>query len=136
MEERLHALRSETSSVNHARLVSRRREAELAARQGLSRSSRRLRTFESLLADAQRFARAREEQVPSFTRPWPVLRAAVQRLGKDLVADGAIAEADDVFFLTRDEVVAGVQRGPGPTCETRRPRDAQPTVERAVWSRR
>jgi phosphohistidine swiveling domain-containing protein len=98
---------------NHDELVARREVAEAAARTALRRSPRRGRAFERLLSDAQRPARAREEQVPSFTRPWPVLRLAVLRLGGALTAAGVIDEPDDVFFVTRQEVVEAITQGEG-----------------------
>ena len=75
---------------DHDDLVRRREAAETAARRELAGSARRLRTFDRLLADAQRYARTREEQAPQLTRPWPVLRRAVQRLGAMLVTAGVI----------------------------------------------
>ena len=50
----------------------------------------------------------REEQTSELTIAWPVMRRAVVRIGEALVADGVIAEPDDVFFMTRDEVLAAL----------------------------
>ena len=43
--------------------------------------------------------------------PWPVMRRAVLRIGQTLVEQGVIAEPDDVFFLTRAEVLEALQGG-------------------------
>ena len=89
-------------------LVARRSAAEAGARTALAGSARRSRTFERLLRDAQRAARAREEQTPGFTQPWPVLRRAVLRLGVVLTDAGAIDTPADIFFATRTEVMAAI----------------------------
>ena len=82
-----------------------RREAEAAAEATLAGSPRRLRAFRRLLADAQHIGRVREEQVREFTTSWPIMRRAVLRIGEGLTAGGVLARADDVFFLTRTEVL-------------------------------
>jgi pyruvate,water dikinase len=92
----------------HARAVEARRAAEAAARTALAPSPRRLRAFERLLADAQHLVPIREEQVGEFTLPWPVMRHAVLRIGEALAERGVIGDAEDVFFLTRDEAVSGL----------------------------
>jgi pyruvate,water dikinase len=74
----------------------------------LASSPRRLRAFRKLLADAQQLAALREEQVPGLTIGWPVMRRAVLRIGESLAGRGVIADADDVFFLTHDEVLAAL----------------------------
>jgi pyruvate,water dikinase len=92
----------------HARAVEARLAAEAAARAALAGAPRRRRAFERLLADAQHVIPIREEQVAEFTLPWPVLRRAVLRIGETLATRGVIGDADDVFFLTRDEAVSGL----------------------------
>jgi rifampicin phosphotransferase len=92
-------------AAEHAGLIEARRAAEEAAFSALASSPRRLRAFRRLLADAQHLVPVREEQVAELTMAWPVLRRAVWRLGEVLVSRGVIAEPDDVFFLTRDEVL-------------------------------
>lgn len=114
---------------DHRRLVETREAAEKAAAEALASSPRRLRTFRTLLADAQRLARVREEQTRELTTPWPTMRRAVLRIGEELVARGAIADLDDVFFLTRPEALAALKgRAPPATVDTadrRRTRDEQ-----------
>jgi pyruvate,water dikinase len=90
---------------DHDRLIAARRAAEEAAFAALAASPRRLAAFRRLLADTQHLVPLREEHVGQLTIAWPVLRRAVQRIGDALVAAGQIGHADDVFFLTRDEVV-------------------------------
>jgi phosphohistidine swiveling domain-containing protein len=93
-----------SAAKQHAAVVETRRAAEEAAFQALASSPRRLRAFRKLLADAQHLAELREEQVPSLTIAWPVMR----RIGEALVARGVTADPDDVFFLTRDEVLSAL----------------------------
>jgi phosphohistidine swiveling domain-containing protein len=100
----------------HGRLVQARRTLEAAAFDALASAPRRSRVFRRLLADTQRLARLREEQVRELTIAWPVLRQAVLRIGATLADRGAIAVADDVFFLTRHETLAALdERHPAPT---------------------
>ncbi|MGQ0606872.1 MAG: PEP/pyruvate-binding domain-containing protein [Chloroflexota bacterium] len=97
-----------TAAEQHAAVVVTRRAAEEAAIRALAPAPRRQRAFRKLLADAQRLASLREEQVPGLTIGWPVMRRAVLRIGEALVADGVITDPDDVFFLTRDEALAAL----------------------------
>jgi pyruvate,water dikinase len=116
-------------ATGHARAVEAREAAEAAARDGLASSPRRLRAFDRLLADAQHIIPIREEQVGELTLPWPVMRRAVLRIGETLAERGRIGEAQDVFFLTRDEALAGLASdGPAQPIDTearRRLREAQ-----------
>jgi rifampicin phosphotransferase len=96
---------------DHARLVETREAAEAAAFQVLASSPRRLRSFRRLLAETQHLVPIREEQAAELTIAWPVMRRAVLRIGEALVARGEIAEADDVFFLSRAEALAALGGG-------------------------
>ncbi|MEO7396337.1 MAG: PEP/pyruvate-binding domain-containing protein [Candidatus Limnocylindria bacterium] len=98
-----------TAADQHAAVVDTRRAAEEAAFRALASSPRRLRAFRKLLADTQHLASLREEQVPVLTISWPVMRRAVLRIGESLVARGVIADPDDVFFLTHDEVLSALK---------------------------
>ena len=98
-----------TVAERHAAVVASRRAAEEAAFRALASSPRRLRAFRKLLADTQHLASLREEQVPVLTISWPVMRRAVLRIGESLVARDAIANPDDVFFLTHDEVLSALK---------------------------
>ncbi len=96
----------------HGRVVEARQAAEAEAFAALASSPRRLRTFRRVLADAQHLVPIREEQTEELTIAWPVLRRAVLRIGEALADGGAIAEPDDVFFLTRDEALAALGGAP------------------------
>jgi pyruvate,water dikinase len=93
---------------DHARVVATREAAEAAAFAVLAGSPKRLRAFKSLLAETQRLLPIREEQTRELTISWPVMRRAVTRIGEALVAQGALAQPDDVFFLTRSEVLSAL----------------------------
>lgn len=93
------------------RLIRAREAVEQMATDALAASPRRLRTFRSLLADAQHLAQVREEQVRELTRPWPTMRRAVLRIGVALVERGTLEDTDDVFFLTRQELEAALKCG-------------------------
>lgn len=90
---------------DHGRVEEARHAAEEAAFEVLRSSPRRLRAFRRLLTDSQHVVPIREEQVSELTIAWPVMRRAVLRIGGWLAGNGAIAKADDVFFMTRDEVL-------------------------------
>jgi pyruvate,water dikinase len=96
-------------AADHRALVEIRHAAEEAAFAALASSPRRLRAFRTLLADAQHLVPLREEQVAELTLAWPVMRRAVLRIGEALVAREVIAEADDIFFLTRDEALSALE---------------------------
>jgi phosphohistidine swiveling domain-containing protein len=96
---------------DHGRVEEARHAAEEAAFEVLRSSPRRLRAFRRLLTDAQHVVPIREEQVSELTIAWPVMRRAVLRIGGWLADNGTIAEADDVFFMTRDEVVQALAGG-------------------------
>jgi pyruvate,water dikinase len=53
----------------------------------------------------------REEQVAELTIAWPVMRRAVLRIGEALASRGVTEEVDDIFFLTRDEVLSALGDG-------------------------
>ncbi len=94
--------------ADHAALVETRHAAEEAAFTALASSPRRLRAFRRLVADAQHLVPLREEQVAELTIPWPVMRRAVWRMGEELASRAVIGEPDDIFFLTRDEVLSAI----------------------------
>jgi phosphohistidine swiveling domain-containing protein len=88
----------------HRQLAAERMTAEAACRAALGDQPRLLARFNALLEVAQRYAAIREEQARQLTLGWPLLRRCALRLGQALQARGAIARAEDVFFLTRDEL--------------------------------
>jgi phosphohistidine swiveling domain-containing protein len=95
-------------AADHAALVETRHAAEEAAFAALASSPRRLRAFRKVLADAQHLVPLREEQVAELTIAWPVMRRAVWRMGEALASRGVIGNPDDIFFLTRDEVLSAI----------------------------
>jgi phosphohistidine swiveling domain-containing protein len=96
------------SAARRQRLETQRRMAEAACRTALAGQPRLLQRFDALLALAQRYAVIREEQAGWFTLGWPLLRRAALRLGAAARKRGMIEQGDDVFFLTRQELVVGV----------------------------
>jgi pyruvate,water dikinase len=108
----------------YERLVREREKLEREARAALAATL--VARFDRLLAEAQRAAVLREEQVADLTRAWPVMRRALTRIGEALVIAGAIREPDDVYYLRRDELAASV-RG------ERSDRAALVTSRRARW---
>ena len=115
-------------SHRQTRLARQRAITEQACRAALASQPRLLTQFEQLLHVNQRYAVIREQQARDFTLAWPVLRACVRRLGEHLVAAGALDQADDVFFCTRDEVLAR-------TAGQAEPLDARARERREQWQR-
>lgn len=102
-------------SDRRTRMAENRRAVEAACRRALAGQPKLRRRFDGLLSLAQRYAILREEQAGWFTLGWPVMRCAVLQLGEELRARGVVAHADDVFFLTHDEVESypGIEVDPG-----------------------
>lgn len=96
------------AEVRRRQMEAERRAAEAACRAALADRPQLLARFDTLLEIAQRYAVLREEQVRDFTLGWPLLRHAVVRLGHELCRAGVLGRADEVFFLTRAEVAAGL----------------------------
>jgi pyruvate,water dikinase len=69
----------------------------------------RLRLFRPLVQAAQRYAPLREDALADVGLGWPLLRRMLREVGRRLVAAGAIAQRDDVFWLTRDEAEAAAR---------------------------
>lgn len=93
-----------STSERHVHL---REQGEVAAetcRLALKDRPEQLRKFEELLALARTYAVLREQQTRALTLGWPVMRRAVRRLGVLASSRGAVAEPDDVFFLTRGQL--------------------------------
>jgi phosphohistidine swiveling domain-containing protein len=101
-------------SANRERVVAEREAAEAAAFAALASSPRRLAAFRSLLSETQRLVPVREEHVGALTIGWPVMRRAILRIGEALAGRGIITNPDDAYFLTRDEVLAGLAGAPRP----------------------
>ena len=81
----------------------------------LRRKNLRPDRFTHLLALARNGAHRRRQYTLALTRPWPVLRQALRRLGAELTDRGVLARPDDIHFLTRDELrVALAEHTPAP----------------------
>ena len=93
---------------DHGQVVRAREDAEQAAERALASRPRQLAAFRRVLADAQHLVPIREEQVAELTVAWPVMRRAVVRIGEAFVERRVIGQVDDVFFLTRDEVMRSI----------------------------
>jgi pyruvate,water dikinase len=94
------------AEARHARLARERTDLERAARAALAPEL--VGRFDRLLAEAQRAATLREQQVSDLTRPWPVFRAALRIIGDTLVGSRVIRSSDDVHFLDRAELEMAV----------------------------
>jgi hypothetical protein len=116
------------TAANPAPRSDRRCTAEDACRAALAGRPRLARRFAVLLATTQRYALIREEQARLLTLGWPLLRTAVHRLGRLLRTAGVVDEVDDVFFLTRAELTAGLSQAPPRLSEAA-------AARRAVWQR-
>jgi pyruvate,water dikinase len=113
----------------HRELAARREAMQDRCRAALAGNRRVRRRFERLLALAQRYAVVREQQTRLFTLAWPVLRRCALRLGAYLAQRGAVGRAEDVFFLTRDELDAAL------AAERIEPRQVDVAARRAEWGR-
>ena len=69
----------------------------------------RLALFWRLLCLAQRYAPLRERALADVGLGWPVLRRMLHEIGRRLASAGAVASADDVFWLTLDELRAAAR---------------------------
>ena len=85
-------------------IAAEREAAEGACRSALADRPKLRSRFDALLEVAQRYAVLRERQARDFTLGWPLLRRCALRLGEGLAAQGVIAAADDVFFLSLSEI--------------------------------
>jgi pyruvate,water dikinase len=111
--------------TRQALLAERRVQAEQACRSALAARPALHARFTRLLQVTQRYTVLREEQAAGLTLGWPVLRRCVRRLGEELEARGAIARAEDAFFLTHAEVTGALTGRIGePLTETAARREA------------
>ena len=69
----------------------------------------RLRIFGFLVRAAQRYAPLREDALADVGLGWPQLRRMLREVGRRLVGEGSIAQADDVFYLTWEEAEAAAR---------------------------
>jgi len=89
-----------------------RQSAAAAAREMAAETVRarlgglRLRLFKGVLRWAQHCAPLREDALTDVGLGWPVLRRMLREVGCRMAAAGAIAERDEVFWLTWEEAEA------------------------------
>jgi pyruvate,water dikinase len=97
----------EDPQTAHARAAERRREATRRAEDAIGRGAlgpARLVAFRRLLALTQKYWVYRDNQRHSFDHYFYNLRCAYRALGARLVGRGVLPEADDVFFLSKEEI--------------------------------
>ncbi len=73
--------------------------------------------FLKSLARAQRYAPLREDGLAEIGLAYPLLRQMLHELGRRFVQNGLIASADDIFWLTQEEMelaAAGLDAGHAP----------------------
>jgi phosphohistidine swiveling domain-containing protein len=103
----------------HARQQAAAGRREEAVQAALGRLKRlRLRLFRRTLASAQRYAPLREDGLADVGLAYPLLREMLREVGRRLVEGEAIAAADDVYWLTEEQVVgaaADLDRGQAPS---------------------
>jgi phosphohistidine swiveling domain-containing protein len=85
-------------------LTAHREVLHAACRDALRATPRLAVRFSELLEVTQRYTALREQQAREFTLAWPVLRRCALRLGDQLHNRAVLADAADVFFLTRAEL--------------------------------
>ena len=71
--------------------------------------SLRLRLFQRVLRWAQSWTPAREDAIADVGLGWPVLRRILREVGRRLVAAGAIAHCDEIFWLKWEELQNAAQ---------------------------
>jgi phosphohistidine swiveling domain-containing protein len=91
----------------------------------------RLRNFRKFLAMAQRFAPLREDGLADVGLGYPLLRQMLRELGERFAAGGLIDMADDIFWLTKAELVEAAARLDGG--ETLSSRSATILQRKAAW---
>jgi pyruvate,water dikinase len=86
-------------------LAERRDSLHTTIAAALRRSPLRRGLLEAALLWTCHYGRVRDEALFYFTFGWPLMRRGYLELGRRLVAAGALLSAEDVFFLTGDELV-------------------------------
>lgn len=87
-------------------LAERRTRARARLDAALSGSPVRRGALAALLAWNRRYGRVRDQALFYFTLGWPVMRRGYLELGRRLAEAGTLHSADDVFYLTGDELRA------------------------------
>jgi phosphohistidine swiveling domain-containing protein len=97
---------ADAASDPHLAEERQRREREAAEKDALKRVGwRRRAAFRWALAEARRTLALREQSKSLLVRANDRLRRLMRELGHRLVADGRLAQVEDIFFLTWEEAV-------------------------------
>jgi phosphohistidine swiveling domain-containing protein len=88
--------------------IKRREQAQQAILNRLKGT--RLRYFRRLITTAQRFAPLREDGLADVGLGYPLLRQMLHELARRFVSGGLIEQPDDIFWLTKDEVLQAAAR--------------------------
>ena len=101
-------LQADYDALARHRALAVKREA--AIRSALGHFSGRHRSrFRLLLRRARRFYPYREKAMFHMGKTWTVLRPIARELGQRLVDAGTLAAADDIYFLTTEEVARALR---------------------------
>jgi pyruvate,water dikinase len=98
-----------TTPYTRQRESAERREQAVAAMRGRLKSLR-LKWFNKYLASAQRYAPLREDGLAEIGLAYPLIRQILHELGNRFVQHNVIPSADEVFWLTKDEVMSTATR--------------------------
>lgn len=85
-----------------------RRELEASLAKQLPPAARK--DFEFLSGRAQHYARSRERSKARWVRAARLQRPVILEMGRRLAEQGSIADAEDVLYLTRDELSRAIRR--------------------------
>jgi pyruvate,water dikinase len=120
----LNSFRTMADEENPKLVFSRRKAEREAAERKLIADlpSRKRRKAKRLFAQAQEYIQLRTIGKGSIMVSFDVARAAARRLGELLVADGVIADEDDVFYLTDHELLGEMPDHPKEVLAERRTR--------------
>jgi pyruvate,water dikinase len=106
-----YAARSEDAAPHHIE-AQRRRERQALERQLLAAVGPAARPAAKLvLRTAASIIPLRGVQKVAFLRSLDVARAAARRIGECLVSEGALADREDIFFLTAEEITGSLLPG-------------------------
>ncbi|MGC9521236.1 MAG: PEP/pyruvate-binding domain-containing protein [Anaerolineae bacterium] len=122
-----------TDPYARQKAAAKRRDAETEAVLGRIGGLRR-KLFETHLARAQGYAPKREDGLATLGLGYPLIRRQLLGIGERLVAAGAVAKADDVFWLKEDELraaLSAVDQGVPPAS-----RVDEVAYRRALWQAR
>jgi len=93
----------------------RQQESEKRREQAAQATTRRLKgwrlnLFNKFLAPAQKYAPLREDGLAEIGLAYPLIRQMLRELGRRFAQRNVIVKADDIFWLTEDEVLLTAKR--------------------------